>query len=152
MTLKNLLPHPEGGLYREIFRSPHEVVAGDGRRRCALTHIYFALRPGEVSRFHRVTSDEVWNLYRGDGLRLITWDGQTLTTTLLAAAEESFCTIVPAGVWQAAEPLGREVLVGCSVAPGFDFVDFTLISPETKEADQILKHDNGLSRFIIPTT
>ena len=68
----DLIDHPEGGRFREVFRSAARVTTGAGESRSALTHIYFELRRGEVSRFHRVRSDEVWNLYQGDGLRLIT--------------------------------------------------------------------------------
>jgi predicted cupin superfamily sugar epimerase len=69
----DLIEHPEGGRFREVFRSKARVTTRRGDSRSALTHIYFSLNQGEVSRFHRVTSDEVWNLYQGTGLRLYTW-------------------------------------------------------------------------------
>ena len=71
----DLIEHPEGGRFREVFKSAKTVSTQDGTTRSALTHIYFSLKPGEVSRFHRVTSDEIWNLYQGAGLNLYTWDG-----------------------------------------------------------------------------
>lgn len=133
----DLTEHPEGGRFREVYRSPMTVTHPGGQLRAALTHIYFSLNPGEVSRFHKVTSDEVWNLYQGEGLRLHLWDGtqQPPVSVVLSADANRFCHVIPAGIWQAAEPLSGPVLVGCSVAPGFDFSDFTLLDdhPETAE-------------------
>ena len=71
----NLIEHPEGGRFREVFRSAKTVSTQDGITKSALTHIYFSLKQGEVSRFHKVTSDEIWNLYQGQGLSLYTWHG-----------------------------------------------------------------------------
>ena len=68
----DLIEHPEGGRFREVFRSAATVTRADGDERAALTHIYFSLNGDEVSRFHKVRSDEVWNLYRGTGLYLYT--------------------------------------------------------------------------------
>lgn len=125
---EELALHPEGGRFREVFRSSLQVMRPDGAERAALTHIYFELRPGERSRFHRVTGDEVWNLYRG-ALKLHLWDGAgEPRTMLLSADEERYCAVVPGGVWQAAEPVGGGALVGCSVGPGFEFGDFELLS------------------------
>jgi len=127
---ENLSDHPEGGRFREVFRSPVRVVRPDGAGRAALTHIYFELRPGERSRFHRVTGDEVWNLYRG-ALKLHLWDGEGEPKTLLLSADaDRFCAVVPGGVWQAAEPVDGAALVGCSVGPGFEFGDFEMMSGE----------------------
>ncbi|MCP3980960.1 MAG: cupin domain-containing protein [bacterium] len=150
MRPENLVEHPEGGRFREVFRSDAVVLAGDGRSRSALTHIYFSLDPGEVSRFHRVASDEIWNLYRGDGVRLHLWEGGEAppTRVTLSADTERFCHVVPAGTWQAAEPLGGTVLVGCSVAPGFDFVDFEMLDPSSAAAARLRTTDPGLARCI----
>lgn len=139
MSPDDLVAHPEGGRFQEVFRSTAQVMATGGRERSALTHIYFSLARGEVSRFHRVASDEVWNLYRGEGLRLHLWDGagSAPVTVELSAARGVYCHVVPAGCWQAAEPLGNEVLVGCSVGPGFAFEDFELMNPEGAEAAAI---------------
>ncbi len=155
MRPDNLLPHPEGGRFQEVFRSPRKVLADNGRARDALTHIYFELSPGEVSRFHRVGSDEVWSLYCGRGLRLYQWDGRgdEIDCVELSRNEERFCHVVPAGYWQAAEVIAApEALVGCSVGPGFDFADFELIDPEGPEAQRLRKMDPELERFIRPAT
>lgn len=126
-----LAPHPEGGFYRETFRAP-AVVRADGRpARAASTAIYFLLPEGAFSALHRVASDEVWHHYDGAALDLHTLDdaGAHAVVRLgrdLAAGERPQA-VVPAGVWQAAVPVGGPyVLVGCTVAPGFDFADFEL--------------------------
>lgn len=146
----DLIAHPEGGRFREVFRSDATVTTSSGESRSALTHIYFSLKRGEVSRFHRVTSDEVWNLYQGVGLRLYIWDGtdKPPVCTELSAAANEFCHVVPAGFWQAAEPVGDSVLVGCSVGPGFEFEDFELIDPASEEAALANALDPALTRFI----
>ena len=123
--------HPEGGAFREVFRSGQRVTTVDGRNRCAATHIYFSLESGEVSVFHRVSSDEIWNLYRGDGLTLylLPQEGAQLEKIELSAKSCRYCHVVPAGWWQAAVPLAGKVLVGCTVAPGFEFEDFEIMTP-----------------------
>ena len=148
----DLIEHPEGGRFREVFRSAEIVTTSSGESRSALTHIYFSLNRGEVSRFHRVKSDEAWNLYQGKGIRLYTWDGadKPPTCTELSAQNSCFCNVVPAGSWQAAEPIGDTVLVGCSVGPGFEFQDFELIDPDSDSARLLQSIDPTLSRFIVP--
>lgn len=148
----NLIEHPEGGRFREVFRSANFVTSSNGRTRSALTHIYFSLRPGEVSRFHKVDSDEVWNLYQGAGLILYIWDGTAAPPerTILSADKNCFCCVVPAGMWQAAEPITDPILVGCSVAPGFEFSDFTLIDSASEEAKLLVSIAPELIRCIIP--
>jgi predicted cupin superfamily sugar epimerase len=123
-----LLPHPEGGFYRETFRSSLSV--DHGAPRSASTAIYFLLPARTFSAFHRVRSDEVWHHYDGDALDLHTIDEQgTYAIARLGHdydAGQRPQAVVPAGVWQAAVPLGRYALCGCTVAPGFDFADFEL--------------------------
>ncbi|MFH5803976.1 cupin domain-containing protein [Alienimonas sp. DA493] len=147
MTPADLLPHPEGGRYREVFRSADTVRGGE---RAACTHIYFHLAAGEVSRWHRVTSDEVWNLYRG-ALRLWLWEeGGEPEAVELSADENRFCCVVPAGVWQAAEPLGEDALVGCTVAPGFDFADFAMLHENDPPAAPLTAAAPELARLLAP--
>ena len=112
-----LAPHPEGGRYRETFRSP------------AITSIFFLLASGEISRWHRVLADEVWHFYEGDPLALWTIDpdGQTIVKTVLGA-DHRRVHVVPAGHWQAARALGAYSLVGCDVAPAFEFANFTMLA------------------------
>jgi len=145
----DLMDHPEGGRFREVFRSGKTVISGDGMPRSALTHIYFSLREGEVSKFHRVVSDEVWNLYRG-ALKLYLWDETSAPPVCveLSPHANQFCHVVPAGMWQAAAPLTTEVLVGCSVAPGFEFSDFTMLLPGSDLSSRLLAVDPVMARFI----
>ena len=125
-----LEPHPEGGHYRETFRDT--AAAGSGANRAASTAIYFLLRSGEVSRWHRVDAAEVWHWYAGAPLRLgIVENGQRREVRLgceLATGERPQA-VVPPQAWQQAQSLGAWTLVGCTVAPGFDFAGFELASP-----------------------
>lgn len=150
MKPDNLTAHPEGGRYREVFKSARPVARPNRPLRAALTHIYFSLEADEVSRFHKVSADEVWNLYQGAGIRLYTWDGGGKSPRIitLSATENCFCHVVPAGVWQAAEPIDDTVLAGCSVAPGFEFDDFTLLEYECDAAQKLLSIAPEMSRFI----
>ena len=129
VRLLGLQPHPEGGFYRETFRAP----APDGAR-AASTVIYYLLREGDVSAWHRVVdADEVWHHYAGVPLELTLWDGRERTSLRLGSdltAGERPQAVVPAGVWQSARPMGGWVLVGCTVAPGFEFSGFEMAPPE----------------------
>lgn len=123
-----LEPHPEGGFYRQLYRSESAVSPADDRAvRASLTTIYFLLRAGQHSRWHRVRSDEVWHFYEGDPLELLIADPRVsaiLPVTLGPVGNGDPVHVVPADWWQAARPLGRYALVGCTVAPGFVFEDF----------------------------
>lgn len=126
-----LAPHPEGGWYRETFRSAHRVHrAADGVERSGLTSIDFLLAAGQVSRWHRVASDEAWHHHEGGLLELLVLPpgGSVLQRIVLGAAAGRWAHVVPAHCWQAARPLGDYALVGCTVGPGFDFADFVLMS------------------------
>ncbi len=137
VQLLGLMPHPEGGFYREIFRSEGQVQA-DGQRpkRAAMTSIDFLLGPGQFSAWHRVRSDEAWHLLEGPGLRLWlmppTLDAVHAVLIGSVALERRPRHVVPADWWQAAEPVADSVAdsadayayVGATVAPGFDFADF----------------------------
>ena len=150
MQPKDLIEHPEGGRYREVYRSPYRVQTSNREERCAITHIYFSLASHEKSLFHKVSSDEVWNLYKGSGLRLFLWDGRSadLEIVELSAKSANFCHVVPANYWQAAVPLIDTVLVGCSVAPGFEFADFELLYANSHAAKLLLQHHPKVKRLI----
>ncbi|MEZ5312384.1 MAG: cupin domain-containing protein [Thermoanaerobaculia bacterium] len=127
-----LSPHPEGGRFAELYRSPRPVDPGDGRSsRSALTAIWFLMLAGERSAGHVVDSDEVWIHFEGSDVRLWTFDAETeaLSSTLLGPVGPGRAPqrVVEAGVWQAAEPLGDYSLTGACVGPGFDFADFRLL-------------------------
>lgn len=131
----NLQPHPEGGYFSEIFRSPHSVQPEDGRStRSALTAIYFLLGEGQFSRWHKVLSDEIWTYCEGAPLELFRIDSaQTVHRSVLGpvGAATAPVAIIPAGEWQAARTLGAYTLVSCMVGPGFDFSDFQMAEPGT---------------------
>jgi predicted cupin superfamily sugar epimerase len=131
--LLGLEAHPEGGWYRETWRSNVAIrPEGYGGLRASATAIYFLLAPGEVSRWHRVRSAEVWLWHSGGPLMLEYGEEPgTAATSVLGpdvAAGQRPQIVVPAGAWQSARPAGDEaVLVSCIVSPGFDFADFTLL-------------------------
>ncbi len=138
IRLLDLMPHPEGGYYREVFRSPRMVRASDSAaERAAITTIYFLLVAGQHSRWHRIRSDEVWHYYEGDPLELIWLDAaKTVAYRHVlgpATDERQPVQIVPAGSWQAARSLGEYTLVGCSAGPGFEFTDFSLLADDAEE-------------------
>ena len=116
-----LKPHPEGGHFRESFR---DTKPG----RAFSTAILFLLKAGEVSRWHRVDAAEVWHYYRGAPLELTV---EKTRHVLGAAIEQGEMPqiLVPAGAWQMARSLGDYTLVGCTVAPGFEFSGFEM-APE----------------------
>ena len=114
-----LRPHPEGGFYGETFRSPITIRLPDGRVRSASTAIHYLLPAGGWSTWHRVAADEVWHHYDGGPLHLYRLG---LGHVRLDVGTPQ--AVVPAGVWQAAEPEAGAVLCGCTVAPGFEFDDF----------------------------
>ncbi len=116
-----LAPHPEGGYYRETFRSSLTLDLPDGRRRSASTAIHYLLPPGTRSAWHRVASDEVWHHYDGGALHLYLLG---VGTGVLDSSNPQI--VVPRSTWQAAEPERDAVLCGCTVAPGFDFADFEM--------------------------
>ncbi len=130
IRLLGLSPHPEGGHYRETFRDDR----ADERGRSASTAIYYLLSAGEVSHWHRVDAVETWHHYAGAPLILsLSPDGRDATALRLGpdlAAGDRPQIVVPAGHWQSARCLGDWTLVGCTVAPGFDFAGFEMAPPD----------------------
>jgi predicted cupin superfamily sugar epimerase len=129
IQLLGLQPHPEGGHYRETFRD--SAVGASGRAHS--TAIYFLLKAGEISRWHRVDAVEAWHWYAGAPLLLTVADAagrrEVRLGTELAAGERPQA-VVPAHAWQQARSLGAWTLVGCTVAPGFEFARFELAPPD----------------------
>jgi uncharacterized protein len=131
----DLMPHPEGGWFRETWRSAVSLEpAGYGGPRASATAIYFLLHPGEESRWHVVRSAELWFWHRGGPLQLRLGGSGPAPADSVAhvlggdvAAGQQPQALVSPGVWQAAAPLGPDpTLVSCVVSPGFDFADFRL--------------------------
>ncbi len=128
IALLDLAPHPEGGFYRETFRDSATVP---GTSRAASTCIYFLLPAGVVSRWHRVDAVETWHWYAGAPLELAIAEGAAAAPDRLRlgvdlAAGERPQGVVPHGRWQQARSLGAWTLVGCTVAPGFEFDGFEI--------------------------
>lgn len=129
IALLGLVPHPEGGHFRETFRDPATDIAGRSRS----TAIYFLLAAGEVSRWHRVDAAEIWHWYAGAALDLsISAEGRRqlvqLGTNLTLGERPQ--AVVPAHAWQQARSLGAWTLVGCTVAPAFEFANFEMAPPD----------------------
>jgi len=126
-----LEPHPEGGWYREVFRSAVLLQTARGPR-AALTSIHFLLETHQHSRWHVVASDEIWHHSGGDPLELITFspESRELRRQVLGPAQDGQESIgvVAAGRWQAARCLGTFSLLSCDVSPGFDFEDFAFVA------------------------
>lgn len=149
-----LAPHPEGGFFREVYRSPlqvehPEIEAPTPNRRCGGTLIYFLLGRDDFSAFHRVRwTDEIWHLYAGGPieLHLLAPTGAYVTRTLASDLESGEpATVVPAGWWQAARLSSgcAWAFGGCTVAPGFEFADFEM--PPRKD---LLEHYPDQAKII----
>ncbi|MBN1478708.1 cupin domain-containing protein [candidate division KSB1 bacterium] len=153
IKLLKLEVHPEGGCFNEVFRSDLIIHSPRVRaRRHAMTDIYFLLTDGQFSRFHRVHHDELWNFYEGSPLQLYDYDptADVLHTIILGPLSDSntYKYVVSADHWQAATPTGQYSLVGCTVAPGFDFRDFTLLKRNSSDCKRLLSSHPKLSKFV----
>jgi predicted cupin superfamily sugar epimerase len=128
IELLGLQPHPEGGFFRETWRAP-----ADPGERSTGTAIYYLLKPGRGSHWHRVDATEIWHYYAGAPLALsMSSDGVNAETAILGpdvARGERPQIVIATEVWQAARTLGEFTLVGCTVSPGFEFSGFVLAEP-----------------------
>jgi predicted cupin superfamily sugar epimerase len=133
----NLQPHPEGGWYKETYKSHEHIPASAlpkrfGSNRAFSTAIYFLLEQGNFSAFHRIKSDECWHFYAGDPLRVYVLQPNGHLDIIDLGNDifqgQQFQYIVPANCWFASRPLPGSsfCFVGCTVAPGFDFADFEM--------------------------
>jgi predicted cupin superfamily sugar epimerase len=157
VQLLELHPHPEGGFYKEIYRSSEYVsesclpkrFEGD---RSICTSIYYLLEKGDFSAFHRIKSDEIWHYYHGGSVLIHMLHPNSLyecrTVGSNIADNAVFQLVIPAGTWFAAEPaVGTDfILSGCTVAPGFDFSDFELADKEHLTA-QFPQHQHLINRL-----
>ena len=141
----SLEPHPEGGWYKQTYKSTEQIAAEAlpgrfGAGRVFSTAIYFLLEKGNFSAFHRIKSDECWHFYAGDALivYIIEQNGEVRTISLGNNLKkgQTFQYVVPAGCWFASRPApgSRYCFVGCTVSPGFEFEDFELAN-----ADELVK-------------
>ena len=135
----NLLPHPEGGYYKESYRSEEEIIGSElpsrfGGNRAISTAIYFLLIKGNFSAFHKIKSDEIWHFYDGDpiAIHVINNMGDLSTKILGLQVDDGQLPqiTIPANTWFASKSTGDFSLAGCTVAPGFDFADFEMADRE----------------------
>lgn len=153
-----LTAHPEGGYFSEVYKSD-EVISGDhlpdryGTSRSFSTSIYFMLEGNQVSTFHKLKSDELWHFYDGTALDIYIIDAQgSLNKTRLGnniEAGEVFQTVVKKNTWFGAELINKSsyALIGCTVAPGFDFNDFELAN-----MDDLIKKYPDYKEIILKLT
>lgn len=129
VSMLGLEPHPEGGHYRETFRDP-----ASQHGRSVGTAIYYLLGVGECSEWHRVDAAEIWHFYAGAPLSITLspngHDAESLRLGPNLQTGERPQIVVPANHWQTATSLGEWTLVGCTVAPGFDFSGFEMAPPD----------------------
>jgi len=150
--------HPEGGYFREVYRSG-EMISIDAPKknlkRNVSTSIYFLLEGSQISKFHRLKSDELWHFYDGDSIKVYILDEKgKLTETVLGKKmedEEVFQTVIKNNNWFAAEVMNKRsfALIGCTVSPGFDFSDFELANREFL-LDSFPMHKNLILKFTNP--
>lgn len=134
-----LLPHPEGGYFKELYRSSEDIkqdslpIRFTGNRSFS-TSIYFLLEKNQKSAFHRIKSDELWHFYDGEPATIFVIDdsGKLTEYKIGLSPEDNIFpqVIIPANCWFAAESNGNFTLAGCTVSPGFDFEDFEMASRE----------------------
>ena len=144
ITQYQLLPHPEGGYYKETYRSTEHIPLAalpehfSGLRSFS-TAIYFLLLKDLFSAFHRIKSDECWHFYEGASLHVhvlhLNGNYELISLGRNSAKGEVYQAVVPAGAWFASESIGEYSFVGCTVAPGFDFADFELARTASLKAD-----------------
>lgn len=141
----SLQEHPEGGYFRETYRSKVQFETERGMR-SASSAIYYLLKRGQITAFHRIKSDEMWHFYVGSPLAIHVIDSGELITVRIGNGpdkKESLQVMVRAGCWFAAASTGQYSLVGCTVAPGFDFADW-----EIGRRDDMIKAYPQCSRAI----
>jgi predicted cupin superfamily sugar epimerase len=146
-----LVPHHEGGWFREVYRSATQVQAPQGVR-SAVTTIYYLLEQARVSPWHVVQSDEIWHFYHGAPAELLSYDpvARKLIRYRLntVTGEGVQVAVIPAGSWQAARCLGEYMLVGCTVSAGYESQDFRWVRELTAHEQHFTGEMKGLEAFL----
>ena len=154
----DLIKHPEGGYFKEIYRANEMYYVDQPKKtikRNASTSIYFLLDGSQVSKFHRLKSDELWHFYDGSAIKLyVINEAGEFSTFLLGndlASGEVFQVVIRKNSWFAAEVMDKKSysLIGCTVSPGFDFTDFELASRKNL-MDQFPNYKVEILRFTNP--
>ncbi len=152
--IKNLklLPHPEGGYYKEMYRAEQKINLDNGKSRNVSTAIFYLLENEDKSRFHRIASDELWFFHQGNPLEILSIQNGNLIKTVLGNNFEDgevLQAVIPAHTWFASRVKNSKgyALVSCTVAPGFDFADFELADRDEliKEFPDLIKYINELT-------
>jgi len=147
----NMTKHDEGGYFRQTYKSDFIVQPEkESYKRSSATHIYYFLSRGMYSKFHKVKHDEIWNLYDGEGVKLHVYDDQNkkVDEQILSKSHFKFHAVVQGDLWQAAEPIGDFVLVGCTVAPGWELEDEAYLSDHPEMMDKLVNLRPDLKRLI----
>ena len=151
IALHRMRPHPEGCFFVEVFRSENQVDPQDDRsKRSAITAILFLMPAGDISRFHRVRSDEVWSHLEGAPVRQISLspDLDEMNGFELSSSNDGQpLRVIPADWWQASVSMGSFSLVSCTVGPGFDFDDFEMACNSPSGSAIIAKYPH-LAQFV----
>jgi predicted cupin superfamily sugar epimerase len=146
-----LEPHQEGGWFRQVYKSGTQVQAPQGKR-SAVTTIYYLLEHARASPWHVVQSDEIWHFYHGAPSELLSYDpaARKLTRHRLDAVtgDGVQVAVIPAGSWQAAHCLGEYLLVGCTVAPGYEDQDFRWVREVPDHKQHFSGEMRGLEAFL----
>jgi predicted cupin superfamily sugar epimerase len=151
IEILNLSKHPEGGYFRQTYKSGFIVKPEkESYTRSCATHIYYYLQRGMYSKFHKVKHDEIWNLYDGEGVKLHLYDDKNnrADEKILSKRDFDFHTVVRGDLWQAAEPIGDYVLVGCTVAPGWELEDEAYLCDRADVIDRLVELRPDLQRLI----
>ena len=151
IEILDLSKHDEGGYFRQTYKSNFIVQPEkESYRRSSATHIYYYLQRGMYSKFHKVKHDEIWNLYDGEGVKLHVYDDKNnkVDEQILSKSHLKFHTVVNGDLWQAAEPIGDFVLVGCTVAPGWELEDEAYLSDYPEIMDKLIALRSDLQCLI----
>jgi predicted cupin superfamily sugar epimerase len=153
-----LIKHPEGGYFREVYRSGEMITIEAPKKnlkRNVSTSIYFLLEGSQVSKFHKLRSDELWHFYDGGSVKVYVIDEKGKLTEIILGKKtedgEVFQTVIKKNNWFAAEVINKRSfsLIGCTVSPGFDFTDFEL-AIRNSMLEYFPKHKNLILKFTNP--
>lgn len=147
----NLIQHPEGGYFREVYRSEKKgMIDAQGNLRSWMTDIYFLLTQQDISRFHRVEYDEIWHFYEGAPVIITEIQPDTLdrNETILGRSDLAYKHCIRGNNWQSARSLGKYSLVGCTMSPGFEFDNLEIMAGDKDIATSILRKYPDLGKYI----
>jgi predicted cupin superfamily sugar epimerase len=151
-----MIAHPEGGFYAEQYRASEQVLSPiNGLERSTLSHIYFLLSEMDISRWHKVLHDEIWHVYEGAPLRILSFDAESRDKVIVdeiigdtrPEVSTDYFKVIQGGQFQAAQSTGSYTFLGCSVAPGFIFDDFSYVE-DTLTQQWVIEQGKDYARFL----